>query len=181
MSRRQRVSCVRRPGGGGRPLGRHVACSGVSYGPYDVNRRQAMDPHPGLFRRGIAMLIDLVVPVVCIVYLVRNPVFPGLRWANVILIVSVPLLYEPLLSAYACTVGQALTRTRIRASESMQRMGLKQTYMRFMIKYVATALGAMGSVGSSGAAPPVGMFPEADDRALHDLQAGTVVVSANAV
>jgi hypothetical protein len=136
--------------------------------------------YPNLFRRSIATLIDLAVVVSVILLVLRAPVPADLQWIRVVLAIAVPLLYEPILSAYACTVGQALMWTRVRDAETLQRIPLGKSYMRFVLKYIVSVVGAGGSVSAPGIPTHVSAFPDGGHRASHDLQAGTVVVSAGA-
>jgi hypothetical protein len=136
--------------------------------------------HPNLFRRTVATLIDLAVVVSVIVLVLRAPMPADLQWLKVVLAILIPLLYEPVLSAYACTVGQALMWTRVRDFESLQRIPLSKSYMRFVLKYIVSVVGAGGSVTAPGIPTHVNAFPGGGHRASHDLQAGTVVISAGA-
>jgi hypothetical protein len=138
-----------------------------------------IDMHPGIVRRGIAALVDVIVVVGGIIFVLRYPLFPAAQWANAVIATALALLYEPLLSVYAYTIGQGLTLTRIRDTKTMRRMSVRQSYVRYLIKYVATMLGSFGAVGSRGAVRAVGVFPRDDGITAHDLQAGTIVVSAN--
>lgn len=133
--------------------------------------------YPNLFRRSMATLIDLAVVIFVIALIIRGPALADLQWLKVGLAIAVPLLYEPMLSAYACTIGQALMWTRVRDSESLQRIPLRRAYVRFAMKYIATVVGA-GGASSAPIPTAVSAFPDGGRRALHDLQAGTVVVSA---
>jgi uncharacterized RDD family membrane protein YckC len=135
--------------------------------------------YPGMLRRTLATLIDLAVVICCVILIVKYPIFPQLGWANVMAAIAVPLLYEPVLSACLCTVGQALMGTRVRHSETSQRIGLGKAYLRFIMKYVVSILGAASGPSAAGTPISVGVWSDRDGRSLHDLQAGTVVVYAN--
>lgn len=134
--------------------------------------------HPNLFRRSMATVIDLAVVISVIALLLRSPVLADLLWLKVALAIAFPLLYEPVLSAYACTIGQAVMWTRVRDAETLQRIPLRKAYMRFLMKYLATVIGAGGASTAPGLPTAVPAFPDGGRRALHDLQAGTVVVGA---
>lgn len=133
--------------------------------------------YPGTFRRSLATLIDLIVLVTAVSYLIRYPLFPDLPWSNAALISFIVLAYEPLLSTCLCTLGQALMGTRIRRAEGFTRISPGMAYHRFALKYVASIFGTFGAVSSHGLAR-IGVWPDGDHRAIHDLSAGTVVVSA---
>ena len=136
--------------------------------------------NPNLFRRCIATLIDLAVVVSLIVLLMRAPMLTNLQWLRVVLAIAISLLYEPILSAYACTVGQALMWTRVRDAESLRRIPLGRAYLRFALKYIASIVGGGTAPSAAGIPTSVSVFPDGGRRALHDLQARTVVVSAGA-
>ena len=136
--------------------------------------------YAGILRRSAATLIDVGVVVALVVYILQAPLFPGSPWANTFVAVAVVLLYEPVLSAYLFTVGQALMGTRVRQSDTFLRISLGKAYKRFALKYIASILGAASAPMAQGAAR-VSVWPRGDHNAIHDLQAGTVVVRANAV
>ena len=130
-----------------------------------------------ILRRFLATVIDLALIVTVINLISRSSAFGDATWAKVLTCIAFALLYEPVLTAYACTLGQALLSTRVRRVETLGRIGLKAAYIRLLMKYVASILGPLGGV--SGPVPTaVSVFPEGDGRALHDLTAGTVVVDA---
>jgi hypothetical protein len=141
--------------------------------------------YAGIFRRSVATLIDVGVLVGFVAYVVQHP--PIAEWpaANVIIVIVVVLLYEPLLSSRLCTLGQALMATRVRRAETLERISIGASYKRFVLKYVASILGAASAgvasapMGAGGAR--VSVWPHGDHRAIHDMQVGSVVVNANAV
>lgn len=139
-----------------------------------------IEMYAGVFRRSVATLFDFGVVIALIVYVLQERIVPGGFWTNLIVAVAVPLLYEPALSAYVCTIGQALMATRIRRTDTLERMELGTSYKRFALKYVATIAGAAGAPAAHGAAG-ISVWPCGDHRAIHDLQAGTVVVNASAI
>lgn len=134
--------------------------------------------YPNLFRRSLATLIDLAAVVFVIALIIRSSALAELQWLKIALAIAVPFIYEPVLTAYACTIGQALMWTRVRDAETLQRIPLCKAYMRFAMKYIATVVGAGGASTAPGIPTSVPAFPDGGRRALHDLQAGTVVVSA---
>jgi uncharacterized RDD family membrane protein YckC len=134
--------------------------------------------YPNLFRRSVATLIDLVIVIVVVALILQSSALADLQWLKIALAIAIPLLYEPVLSAYACTVGQALMWTRVRDTETLQRIPLRRAYVRFAMKYLATVVGAGGASSAPGIPTAVSAFPGGGHRSLHDLQAGTVVVHA---
>ena len=136
--------------------------------------------YAGVFRRSVATLIDISVVVALIVLICRTPLISDPYWANVLVAIAVALLYEPVFSAYLVTLGQALMGTRVRQVESLKRISMGAAYKRFAAKYIISVIGAAGAPAARGAAS-VSVWPNGDHRAIHDLEAGTVVVNANAV
>lgn len=134
--------------------------------------------YPNLLRRSLATLIDLAVVIFVVTLVLRSAALADLLWLKIAIAIAVPLLYEPALTAYACTIGQAVMWTRVRDAQTLQRISLRKSYMRFFMKYVATIIGAGGAATAPAIPTVVPAFPDGGRRALHDLQAGTVVVSA---
>ena len=130
--------------------------------------------YPNLLRRIGATLIDIAVIWLVVSFIIQRPLFVEPQaanyWASVVFI----LLYEPVLTTYLCTVGQALMATRIRHFETLERITISKAYLRFLLKYVASVIGAAASRGM------VRVWARGDLRALHDLQAETVVINASA-
>ena len=82
--------------------------------------------YPNLLRRYLATVLD-VFALWCIVYAASK--IPSIAasgalayWALGLLLLS----YEPLLTAYACTLGQAVMRIRVRTVDSLERISLDQ-------------------------------------------------------
>jgi len=130
--------------------------------------------YPSLFRRIAATAIDIAVVVGVFSLAVQNPLLPEAGAANLWAAAGFAVLYEPVLTVYACTLGQALMRTRVRHVDSRGRITLGKSYVRFRAKYVASILAGATSGGF------VRISPRKDLRALHDRAADTVVVDANA-
>lgn len=130
--------------------------------------------YPSLFRRVVSTLVDLAVVFGAVSWIVQRPLIGEPSVANTLAAVSFALIYEPFLTAYACTVGQAVMSTRVRRFESLERITLGRSYVRFLTKYVASIVGGASSGGR------VRVWPGGDLRALHDLTADTVVVNAAA-
>ena len=92
---------------------------------------------------------------------------PG--WVRVVLIGAM-LLYEPVLTAYACTLGQKVMRIRVRDANSLrgngpgQRLNLPMSVWRFMMKSM------MGWLSF------VTIHSNPERRAIHDFAAGSVMI-----
>lgn len=127
--------------------------------------------YPSLFRRVMATLIDLVVLFGAVSWIIQRPLVREPEVANLWAALAVVLLYEPMLTAYACTVGQGIMRTRVRHFESLERITLGKSYLRFFMKYVASVVGGASARGTFR------VWPREDLRAIHDQTADTVVVN----
>jgi hypothetical protein len=127
--------------------------------------------YPSLFRRIAATVIDLAAVFSAATFIIQRPLILEPAAANLWVAIAFVLLYEPVLTAYACTLGQAIMRTRVRQVESLKRISLAKAFLRFFMKYVATV------VGGASAGGMVRVFPRGDLRAIHDQAANTVVVN----
>lgn len=133
------------------------------------------DMYPSLFRRIAATLIDVVAMFFAASFIIQARLIAEPESGRLWLALAFVLLYEPVLTAYACTLGQAVMRTRVRRVESLDRITLGKSYVRFFMKYIASVFGAASTRGA------VRVWPRADHRAIHDEAADTVVVTASAV
>ena len=124
--------------------------------------------YPNLLRRYLASTIDLVA-VFCIVYLYsRTPLYTPGGDQGALVFFGVLASYEPLMTVFACTLGQAAMRFRVRRVERLNRVSIGQAYLRMVVKYF---LGVISFLT---------MPARRDRRAMHDLAAGTIVVEASA-
>ena len=92
--------------------------------------------YPNILRRYLATLLDFFA-LWCIVYGVSR--FPAFTEGGAVAYWALGLallLYEPLLTAYACTAGQALMRIRVRTPDGLKRIGLVQAIGRMVVKYL---------------------------------------------
>ena len=122
--------------------------------------------YPNVLRRYLATLIDLFA-LWCVVYgfsRVPNVAASGalVYWALGLAL----LLYEPLLTTYACTLGQAAMRIRVRTPDGLKHIRLDQAFGRMVVKYL---LGIISSLTVPA---------RKDRRAIHDLSSGTIVIAA---
>ena len=85
-----------------------------------------------------------------------------------ILFVSIWGVYEPVAMTLGCTVGNLLTKIRVRQFGSIEKkINIFQAYIRFIIKFF---LGWLSFITIS--------FNE-QKRAIHDLASGTIVLEKN--
>src|SRR5262245_758894 len=122
--------------------------------------------YPNVLRRYLATLLDLFA-LWCIVYAIAKT--PALTdrgaLAYWILCISL-LLYEPLLTRYACTLGQVTMRIRVRTIDGLKRISLDQAFGRMFVKYLLGIISFLTVPARK------------DRRAIHDLSSGTIVIEA---
>lgn len=122
--------------------------------------------YPNVLRRYLATMIDLFV-LWCILYwIAQTPSLTAGGNAIYWLLGISVALYEPLLTAYACTPGQALMRIRVRTLDGSRRIRLDQAFARLIVKYL---LGMISFLTVPA---------RADRRAIHDLSSGSIVIEA---
>jgi uncharacterized RDD family membrane protein YckC len=123
--------------------------------------------YPNLLRRYLSTLIDMVLVLFLVYFYAHSPLYVP-RGISLVIAFLVFLSFEPLLTAFACTPGQALMRLRVRDVEGLKRISVNFAYLRALTKY------ALGMV--SFFSVPL----RRDRRALHDLVAQTIVIEASA-
>lgn len=122
--------------------------------------------YPNLLRRYLATLLDMFA-LWCIVYGVsRFAIFTEGGAVGYWTLGLSLLLYEPLLTAYACTAGQALMRIRVRTTDGLRRIGPAQAFFRMFVKYLLGMISFLTVPARK------------DRRAIHDLAADSIVVDA---
>jgi len=122
--------------------------------------------YPSVFRRYLSTLLDVLVLWSWIYIVTRVPITVESNWIAAAVIAPVILTYEPMLTAFRCTVGQWVFRLRVRTFEGGERISIPQAYGRLFVKYV---LGAI-SILTIPARP--------DRRAIHDFATETIVIEA---
>jgi uncharacterized RDD family membrane protein YckC len=125
--------------------------------------------YPNLLRRYVATLLDVFV-LWCILYAIsRTPMLTERSALAYGIFAAALLSYEPLLTTYACTLGQAVLRIRVRRIGSLQRISLDQAFGRLIVKYLL------------GAVSLLTVPARQDRRAIHDFSTGTIVIDAGNV
>jgi len=123
--------------------------------------------YPSVLRRYLSTLLDILI-LWSFVYLVtRIPVLVNSDRGVAATVLPVILIYEPILTAFRCTIGQWVFRLRVRSFENKERISIPQAYGRLFGKYL---LGAI-SVLTIPARP--------DRRAIHDFATKTIVIEAD--
>jgi uncharacterized RDD family membrane protein YckC len=107
-----------------------------------------------------------MIAILTLIYLyVRSPLYEYATQADIAGLVGIGLFacYEPLLTSFFCTIGQAIMGFRVRKVAG-GRISVVQAYVRVIVKYLLGMLSFLT------------MPARADRRAIHDLAAGTIVV-----
>jgi uncharacterized RDD family membrane protein YckC len=123
--------------------------------------------YPNLLRRYLASVIDILAVIFIVFVLSTTPIYSSGGDSGLLLLVGVVASYEPLMTAYRCTLGQAIMRFRVRRNDGRHRISIGQAYLRLVVKYF---LGLISFLT---------MPARRDRRAIHDLAAGTIVVEAS--
>lgn len=92
--------------------------------------------YPNVLRRYLATALDLF-GWWCLVYAMSNvPSITAHSTLAYALFGLSFLLYEPLLTTYACTLGQAIMGIRVRTVDGLRRVRLDQAFGRMLVKYL---------------------------------------------
>lgn len=122
---------------------------------------------PNLFRRYLASLIDVIAVIVIVGFIGQLPAASSENISGIVVFFLVIVLYEPLLTAFACTIGQLTMRIRVRNCKDQKRIGFPRAVLRTLVKY---CLGAISFLS---------MPAQKQKRAMHDLAAGTLVLNVS--
>jgi uncharacterized RDD family membrane protein YckC len=122
--------------------------------------------YPNLLRRYVASLIDGVLVFGAFLFYMRDPLRSAQSQDPIYWPLLLLLLYEPLLTRYACTLGQLAMGIRVRSEPGGERVAVWRLFVRSLTKFLLGILSFMFMPG------------HAKKRALHDIAAGTIVVDA---
>jgi uncharacterized RDD family membrane protein YckC len=125
--------------------------------------------YPNLLRRYVASLIDGGLVFGAFLFYMRDPVRSAQSQDAIYWPLLLLLLYEPLLTRYACTLGQLAMGIRIRSEPGGERVPVWRLFVRLLVKFI---LGILSFIFMPG---------HAKKRAIHDIAAGTIVVDARRV
>jgi uncharacterized RDD family membrane protein YckC len=123
--------------------------------------------YPNLLRRYLAAVIDLIAVILIVVAMGKLGLFEGRNDLGALVFLLVLVNYEPILTKFLCTAGQAAMSFRVRDVANGGRAPIWRLYIRVVVKAV------LGIV--SFLTLPV----RRDRRAIHDLVANTLVVEAS--
>jgi hypothetical protein len=88
---------------------------------------------PNLFRRYLASIIDALTIIFIVYAYSRTPLYVSGEEPLFVMLLAVT--YEPVLTAFSCTLGQAAMRFRVRRVKDLTRISLAQAYARVILKY----------------------------------------------
>jgi len=123
--------------------------------------------YPNLLRRYLGAVIDLITIILIVVLIGQLKLFEGNKEIGVFVFLLVLANYEPILTTFLCTAGQAAMRFRVRDVATGTRAPIWRLYIRVVVK-------AMLGIVSFLTLPA-----RQDRRAIHDLAAHTLVVEAS--
>ena len=130
---------------------------------------QMPNKYPILIRRYLAAVLDISIALSCAILLVKLLVLSGVDRDDLyFLVFYLPfLLYEPLLTSKAATVGQLIFRFRVRKIDEKTKIDISHAYARLLIKLLLGWISLL-------------TVPWREDRrAIHDLAVGSIVVEAH--
>lgn len=123
--------------------------------------------YPSLLRRYLSTFIDTVVIFLLLFAFSRSPLYDRNSTEPVLWPLWLFVIFEPLLTSFACTPGQFAMRFRVRRAYDLRRPWLHTTFLRWFVK---AALGIISVLY---------LPAQKQRRALHDLASGTIVLNGS--
>lgn len=123
--------------------------------------------YPNLLRRYLGAGIDGIAIVLLVVLVGQLPFYSGGSEMGMLVFLLVLANYEPVLTTFLCTAGQAAMRFRVRDAVTGGRAPIGRLYIRVVVK---AFLGVVSFLT---------LPARRDRRAIHDLAANTLVVEAS--
>ncbi|WP_257667325.1 RDD family protein [Parapedobacter tibetensis] len=128
----------------------------------------SVEEYPSLVDRIKSTFIDTVVIIVAM--FICSHALDGLPdaagWMRAVCFVAVFLLYDPLCTAFGCTVGNYFMKIRVRQNEDHNK---RINFSSALIRYIVKAL--LGWVSF------LTIHSNAEKRAVHDMAAGSIMVN----
>jgi len=122
--------------------------------------------YPSLLRRYLSTMIDTFVILGLLFSFSRSPLYDPDATEATLWPLWIFVIYEPLLTALACTPGQLVMHFRVRRISDFGRPGIHVTLARWLVK------------GLLGIFSIMFLPRQKQRRALHDLASGTIVLNA---
>jgi uncharacterized RDD family membrane protein YckC len=120
--------------------------------------------YPSILRRYLSTVIDFVVIFGLMFAFLKSPFFEPESSDPAVWFLVLIVVFEPVLTAFACTPGQLLMNLRVRSVKTLRRPSLLATTLRWLVKML---LGVISII----------FIPsQKQRRGLHDIAAGTIVL-----
>jgi len=121
--------------------------------------------YPSILRRYLSTVIDTFVIFGLLFAFSRSPLYDPDAADPTLWPLWIFVVYEPVLTAFACTLGQLAMHIRVRSFNGHRRPSLYASYVRFVVMAVLGVISIL-------------FIPrQKHRRGLHDLAAGTIVLS----
>src|SRR5688572_16575714 len=121
--------------------------------------------YPSILRRYMSTVIDFVVIFGLMYAFLKSPFFDPKNSDPIVWFLLLLVVFDPVLTAFACTPGQLLMNLRVRSVKTLRRPSLLATTLRWLVKML---LGVISII----------FIPsQKQRRGLHDLAAGTIVLN----
>ena len=125
--------------------------------------------YPSILRRYLSTVIDYFAIIGLLFAFSRSPLYDAEASEPTLWPLWIFVVYEPILTAYACTPGQLVTHIRTRTFVGHRRPSLYAGFVRYVVKVVLGVISVL-------------FIPrQKHRRGLHDLAAGTIVLSGSAL
>jgi len=117
----------------------------------------------------LSTLIDLFVVLGLLFAFAKSPLYDPNAAKPTVWPIWLVVVYEPLLTSFACTAGQLVMLLRVRRASDLKRPGLHRTVLRWLVKWLLGGISIL-------------FLPsQKQRRAIHDLASGTIVVNSGHV
>jgi uncharacterized RDD family membrane protein YckC len=121
--------------------------------------------YPSLLRRYLSTVIDYAIIMALLFAFSRSPLYDPDATEATVWPLWLFFVYEPVLTAVACTPGQYAMNFRVRRIVDGSKPGILRTVTRFIVKLVLGIISIL-------------FVPQQRQRrALHDLASGTIVLN----
>jgi uncharacterized RDD family membrane protein YckC len=123
--------------------------------------------YPSILRRYLSTVIDTFAILGLLFAFSRSPLYDPDSAEPTLWPLWIIWIYEPLLTAFACTLGQLVMHIRVRSFRDQRRPSLYASFVRYVVKVLLGVISIL-------------FIPrQKHRRGLHDLAAGTIVLSGS--
>lgn len=127
-----------------------------------------MSESPTILRRYFSTFIDgiFILSVFIAVSFVFKANSEFASYVRIAVFILMFFVYEPIFTSQSCTLGQKITRIRVRTVETYVNISIPAAYLRIIVKI---ALGIISLLTITATK---------DRRAIHDFASGSIVIMA---